>query len=308
MPTFIPTGVGELAQDISSKPIGRFAPSPTGDLHFGSLLAALASYCAAKSLSGSWLLRIDDIDGPRSVAGSADAIQRTLEQYGFEWDGAVQWQSEQHERYQQALAELGNRQLIFHCGCSRKILPPGEIYPGNCRLNTVAVQSQPADYHRAEHALRCRLEGQLNFNDAIQGEQTLTLENDVGDIIVWRRDKLVAYALACAVDDAENVSHVVRGADLLGNTAAQIALMKSLGLPVPEYAHIPVAIDANGDKLSKHSKAQPVSALPPLPTLLKAWNILGQTNIHPSSVSDFWMQATTHWQISSVPRVHRLHT
>lgn len=288
--------------------MGRFAPSPTGDLHFGSLLAALASYCSTKSLSGIWLLRIDDIDGPRSVPGSADAIQSTLEKYGFEWDGSVQWQSEQHERYRQALAELVNHQLIFHCGCSRKSLPPGKIYPGSCRVNTVAVQNPPADYHRAEHALRCKLEGQLNFIDAIQGVQHCSLEEEIGDVIVWRRDRLVAYALACAVDDAENVSHVVRGADLLGNTAAQIALIQSLGLTVPEYAHIPVAIDTNGDKLSKHSKAQPVSTLPPLITLLKAWNFLGQTDIHPFSISDFWTQAISLWDISRVPRVHRLPT
>jgi glutamyl-Q tRNA(Asp) synthetase len=266
----------------------------------------MASYCDAKSKSGLWVLRVDDIDGPRSAPGSADTIQRTLEQYGFRWDGPVQWQSERLERYQNAVSELVNRQLIFNCGCSRRSLLAGKIYPGNCRNNTVAIKPPPADYHREDHALRCALAGHLEFTDAIQGVQNIVLEKNVGDIIIWRRDNLVAYALACAIDDAENVSHVVRGADLLGNTAAQVAIMQALDLPVPEYAHIPVAINANGDKLSKHTKAQPISSMPPLTTLLMAWQILGQADLQPISIADFWKQAITHWQIPCVPSVQRL--
>jgi glutamyl-Q tRNA(Asp) synthetase len=308
VPADNPTSVGRLAQDIAEAPVGRFAPSPTGDLHFGSLLAAMASYCAIKNESGLWLLRVDDIDGPRSVEGSADAIQRSLEQYGFEWDGPVQWQSARLERYQDAVSELVKRSLVFDCGCSRRSLPAGKIYPGNCRRDTVAVQPPPADYHRQDHALRCTLSGQLEFTDTIQGVQNIILEEYVGDIIIWRRDNLVAYALACAVDDAENVSHVVRGADLLDNTAAQIALMQALDLPVPKYAHIPVAIDANGDKLSKHSKAQPISSMQPLTILLKAWQVLGQENLQATSVAEFWEQAFSHWQTARVPSVLRLST
>jgi glutamyl-Q tRNA(Asp) synthetase len=308
VPAEIPTSVGKLAQDIDATPVGRFAPSPTGDLHFGSLLAAMASYCATKSRSGLWFLRIDDIDGPRSVSGSADAIQRTLDQYGFGWDGPVQWQSERLERYHNAIAELVSRQLVFACSCSRRSLPAGKVYPGKCRSNIVAIKPPSAQYHRAEHALRCVLSGQFNFNDTIQGVQNINLEKDVGDIIIWRRDNLVAYALACALDDAENVSHVVRGADLLGNTAVQIAIMKALDLPIPEYAHIPIATDANGDKLSKHSNAQPISSMQPLKILITAWQTLGQVELQATSISEFWNAALAQWQISSVPRVQRLST
>jgi len=268
----------------------------------------MASYCATKSQSGIWLLRVDDIDGPRSVPGSADAIQRTLDQYGFEWDGPVLMQSERVERYQQAVASLVSRQLVFDCGCSRRQLPAGKIYPGNCRHSRVAIKSLPADYHRADHALRCELSGQLEFTDAIQGAQKVLLERDVGDIVIWRRDNLVAYALACAIDDAESVNHVVRGADLLGNTAAQIAIMRALNLSVPKYAHIPVAIDANGDKLSKHSKAQPISSMPPLKVLITAWQVLGQPNLHVNSIADFWKQAIANWQMTCVPSVRLIST
>lgn len=266
----------------------------------------MASYCSTKSKSGLWLLRVDDIDGPRSVPGSADAIQRTLEQYGFSWDGPVQWQSQRLDRYQQAVAQLVDQQRLFTCDCSRRSLPTGNVYPGKCRSNTAAIKPPPADYYLADHALRCALSGQLEFTDVIQGLQSVTLEKNVGDIIIWRRDNLVAYALACAVDDAENVTHVVRGADLLANTAAQIAIMQALNLPVPEYAHIPVAIDANGDKLSKHSKTQPLSSLDPLPILLSAWQVLGQTEIQATSIADFWTQAITNWQMSCVPGEQRL--
>ena len=268
----------------------------------------MASYCAIKNESGLWFLRVDDIDGPRSVPGSAEAIQRTLEQYGFEWDGPVQWQSERLERYQDAVSGLVKRNLVFDCGCSRRSLPRGKVYPGTCRNDTVAIKPPPADYHRQDHALRCTLSGQLQFSDAIQGVQIINLEENVGDIIIWRRDNLVTYALACAVDDAENVSHVVRGADLLGNTAAQIALMQALDLPIPQYAHIPVAIDANGDKLSKHSKAQPISSMQPLTILITAWKVLGQADFHATSVADFWKQAFSQWQMSCVPGALRLST
>lgn len=286
--------------------VGRFAPSPTGDLHFGSLLAAMASYCDVKYRDGQWLLRIDDIDGPRSVPGSADSIRTTLAQYGFEWDGAVQWQSQNINQYRSALETLVNRRLVFACNCSRRSLPSGEIYPGKCRHNIRTHSPDGNDYFVADHALRVRLTGHLMFEDAVQSMQTTQLDRDVGDIIVWRRDNLVAYALACAVDDSQTVSHVVRGADLLGNTSAQVAILKALNLPVPKYAHIPVAVDHNGDKLSKHSKAPMISSQPVVPTLLQAWNFLGQVTLEADSVSDFWTQAVSSWQLCKVPREMRL--
>ena len=266
----------------------------------------MASYCDAKQQGGRWLLRIDDIDGPRSVPGSADAIQRTLDLYGMEWDGPVQWQSQHLDRYRSSLASLVKKRLIFACSCSRRSLPSGQIYPGNCRNNLLTHDEHCNNYCIADHALRIALTGSLSFQDKVQGAQPINLDEHVGDIIVWRRDKLVAYALACAVDDAQSVSHVVRGADLLNNTSAQIAIMRALNLPVPEYAHIPVAIDSNGDKLSKHSKAQPISSQATVPVLIQAWNFLGQVLLDAESVSDFWAQAIKLWQIEKVPNAMRM--
>ncbi len=301
MPPDYPQTVGSLADPSSLTPVGRFAPSPTGDLHFGSLLAAMASYCDIKQRDGLWLLRIDDIDGPRSVPGSADSIQHSLEQFGFEWDGPVQSQSQHAERYKSALAAMISQKRIFACSCSRRSLPTGEIYPGLCRQNTVLYDATTSDYTVKDHALRATLTGSVSFIDAIQGPQHTQLEQHLGDIIVWRRDNFVAYALACAVDDAQAVTHVVRGADLLGNTSAQLAVMQLLGLSEPVYAHIPVAVDADGHKLSKNSNAASIAEGSALPLLLKAWHFLGQDNIQASSVSDFWSTAIKQWKLSCVP-------
>jgi len=293
--------VDSLSRTRPIAPTGRFAPSPTGDLHFGSLLAALASYCDIKQQGGKWLLRIDDIDAPRSTPGSPDAIQRSLEQFGFEWDGPVQWQSQHAERYHQALSALIELQLIFNCNCSRRSLPAGKPYPGLCRSKVVRFQAERSHYEAEDVAFRCRLNGCISFVDGVQGLQSIDLGNSVGDIIVWRRDGLVSYSLACAIDDADTSSHVVRGADLLESTSAQIAIMSALGMQPPSYAHIPVAVDNNGDKLSKHSKAQPITDLNPLPTLLQAWRFLGQDAIYAESLSEFWEQAIQAWNLPSVP-------
>ncbi|ASJ75301.1 tRNA glutamyl-Q(34) synthetase GluQRS [Granulosicoccus antarcticus] len=291
---------GRLETAPAARPIGRFAPSPTGELHFGSLLAALASYCDARQRNGVWQLRIDDIDGPRSVPGSADAIQRSLESHGFQWDGPILWQSHRIERYHAALAALIDKQLVFACNCSRRSLPAGQIYPGHCRNQLVTLTPV------ADHALRLHMLGKVEFTDAVQGLQQFDLSLDVGDSIVWRRDQLVSYALACAVDDADNVTHVVRGADLLEGTGAQLGIIKALDLRPPEYAHLPVAMDVNGDKLSKHSKAPPIDEFEPLTTLAQAWQALGQIDIEASSVTEFWSQAISHWQMARVPRVRRI--
>ncbi len=291
---------------MQSELIGRFAPSPTGDLHFGSLLAALASYCDAKHHHGRWHVRIDDIDEPRSVAGSASAILKSLDIYGFEWDGDVLWQSHHLPRYADALSELVKHQFIFTCNCSRRKLPSGMAYPGNCRDQVVPYAGKDACYRKHDHALRCRMRGQVSFTDAVQGSQTVNLETDPGDIIVWRRDQLVSYALACAIDDSDKATHVVRGADLLSSTSAQIGIMQALHIPVPQYAHIPVALDANGDKLSKHSKAPAIITQEPLPTLLQAWNFLEQIPMTPGSVEEFWQHAVPAWSMDRVPAQTRM--
>ena len=290
---------GRLEDAPATSPVGRFAPSPTGELHFGSLLAALASYCDARQRGGLWQLRIDDIDGPRSTPGSAESIQRTLENLGFEWDGPILWQSTRLERYHEALYLLIDKGLIFACNCSRKMLPRGEVYPGRCRKH------QATRHPVADHALRMRMLGKIAFTDAIQGLQQFDLALDVGDSIVWRRDQLVSYALACAVDDADNVTHVVRGADLLQGTGAQLAIIKALDLTLPDYAHLPVALDANGDKLSKHSHARAIDESDSVTVLLQAWQALGQTECHAATLKDFWNHAIPQWQMDRVPRVRQ---
>ncbi len=290
---------GRLDNTPATSPVGRFAPSPTGDLHFGSLLAALASYCDAKQRGGLWQLRIDDIDGPRSTPGSAESIQRTLENHGFEWDGPILWQGSRLDRYHAALNLLIDKDLIFACNCSRRSLPRGETYPGRCRENRVT--HEPV----ADHALRMRMLGMIAFTDAIQGLQQFDLALDVGDSIVWRRDQLVSYALACAVDDADNVTHVVRGADLLEGTGAQLAIIKALNLTPPDYAHLPVALDVNGDKLSKHSHARAIDESDPVTVLLQAWHALGQTEFHAATLQEFWNHAIPQWQMDRVPRVRQ---
>lgn len=285
-------------------PAGRFAPSPTGDLHFGSLLAAVASYSEARSKNALWHLRIDDIDKPRSVPGSALRIQDSLRRYGLHWDGDVQWQSERNTRYRQALERLIKRGLVFSCGCSRRSLPASQIYPGTCRDNRVRSIDEPV----IDRALRLVLPDSIDFDDGVQGKQTIELSADVGDVVIWRRDKLVSYTLACAVDDTTDCTEVVRGADLLKSTAAQLAVMHYLASDAPRYAHIPVAVDPNNDKLSKHSNAAAIDNMDPVQTLHRAWHFLGQPGFAASSIDDFWSTAKPLWQLQRVPRSQRLTT
>ena len=262
----------------------------------------MASCCEARRQGIPWRLRIDDIDGPRSVAGSSQRIQQALRLYGLPWDDEICWQSQHHERYSNALAELIHQGLVFSCSCSRRTLPAGKPYPGTCRTNRVRSDDEPV----IDRALRLELPERINFHDAIQGKQTVSLSCDVGDMIIWRRDKLVSYSLACALDDALDCSEVVRGADLLSSTAAQIAIMRYLSLEPPRYAHIPVAVDVNDDKLSKHSKAAPIAQLEPLTTLLRAWRFLGQAPIQSSTITGFWSAAFKLWTLSAVPHTLRL--
>ena len=254
---------------------GRFAPSPTGDLHFGSLLAAMASYCQAHTCGARWQLRIDDIDRPRSVQGSAERIQQSLLNYGLQWDDPIVLQSQHQDRYTRALSSLIQRGLVYKCNCSRRSLPAGKIYPGHCRANLLESLDAPI----GDYALRIQLHGTIDFNDGVQGQQHIALHEDIGDVIIWRRDKLVSYSLACAVDDATDCTQVVRGADLLPSTGAQIAIMQAMSLTVPDYAHIPVAVNTDNDKLSKHSKAPSIDSLPITRTLHQAWHFLGATRI-----------------------------
>lgn len=237
---------------------GRFAPSPTGPLHWGSLFTAVVSYLDARANDGVWQLRIDDLDAPRSEPGAADAIQRCLDAHGLWWDGATDYQSQHRERYEHALDTLDTMQRLFLCTCSRRDLA-GRAYPGTCRHRTSSALAE-ARAGRDNSALRVRVDpAPLRFTDRFAGPRMHPLAAECGDFVVRRRDGLVAYQLATAVDDgATEMTHVVRGRDLLDSTARQIALMDLLGLARPSYGHIPLLVDQQGSKLSKQHGAAPV--------------------------------------------------
>lgn len=239
--------------------VGRFAPSPTGPLHFGSMVAALASWLDARAARGRWLLRIEDVDGPRMQAGAAELILRTLEGLGLTWDGPVLYQSLRAARYEAALRSLARH--TYWCGCTRREIADSslalaadgaQIYPGTCREGLTEG--------RSARALRLRSSSEpIEFTDRVQGRQRQNLERDVGDFVLYRADGQFAYQLAVVVDDAEQgVTDVVRGADLLDSTGRQIHLQRLLGYPTPRYLHVPVAVNSTGDKLSKQTGAEPV--------------------------------------------------
>jgi glutamyl-Q tRNA(Asp) synthetase len=283
---------------------GRFAPSPTGPLHFGSLVAAVGSYLEAKTHQGVWLVRMEDLDPPRTTPGAADGILNTLETYGFEWDGPVLYQSHRSEMYEAALARLRESSQLYPCACSRKEIADsamqgleGPVYPGTCREGLNG---------RDARAWRVRTTREnITFTDAIQGDQSQSLEQDLGDFILKRADGLYAYQLAVVVDDAaQSITHVVRGADLLDSTSRQIWLQRLLGLPMPHYAHLPVAVNARGEKLSKQTLAQPLDIAKPAAALWDALDFLGQ---HPpaelrDSLASLWSWAKACWQLNSVPK------
>lgn len=233
---------------------GRFAPSPTGPLHLGSLATALASYVQAKAGLGRWLLRIDDLDPPRTMPGAADQIMASLEALGLHWDGPALFQSRRLDAYAAALERLAANGLVYPCWCSRKDLAGMATYPGHCRRRTGPPPPGP-------FALRIDTTGAaIAFEDALQGPVTQDLETEVGDFVLYRRDGVHAYHLATVLDDAEQgVTEVLRGIDLLGSTPRQIFLERLLQLPAKSYAHVPVLIDSSGQKLSKQNLAPAVA-------------------------------------------------
>ena len=235
--------------------VGRFAPSPTGRLHLGSMVAAVASWLDAKVHGGKWLVRMDDLDPPREVAGAADDILRTLEGFGLTWDGPVVYQSDRHEVYRAALDEMIQSDFAFGCACTRKVLAEAdglEVYPGFCR------DGPPTEVAPRSWRFKMPKAPALAWNDRIQGMQSLEREA-VGDVTVLRADGHWAYHLAVVVDDAEQgITDVVRGADLLSSTGAHVALQQALSVETPRYAHVPVMQNNQGQKLSKQTKAVPV--------------------------------------------------
>jgi len=286
---------------------GRFAPSPTGPLHFGSLIAALGSYLEARRRNGEWLVRIEDLDPPREVAGADRLILENLERYGFEWDGEVVYQSHRNDYYLDALDSLQRMGLLYRCGCSRKEIAersgqlglPAGVYPGTCRARQADIRQQ--------HALRLLTEGQqVEFQDAIQGTIKQDIAEAVGDFVLRRADGPFAYQLAVVVDDAEQgITEVVRGSDLLDSTPRQILLQRYLDYPTPGYCHLPVAVNAEGLKLSKQTFAPPLDLAQPIPSLWQALRFLGQTppmELLEADLDSFWRWAIAHWQADAVPR------
>ncbi|WP_438970841.1 tRNA glutamyl-Q(34) synthetase GluQRS [Methylophaga sp.] len=285
--------------------VGRFAPSPTGPLHFGSLVAAVASYLDARSNEGSWLIRMEDLDKPREMPGAADDILRTLTAFGFEWDGEVVYQSQRYEAYQASLDKLISRDRVYTCSCSRREIAAiahagieGPVYPGTCR----------SGMRQTEKAQAWRIKASAShviFNDFFQGNIDHQMKLDIGDFILKRADGLFAYQLAVVVDDAETgITNVVRGVDLLNSTSRHILLQYLLTLPSPQYAHIPVVTNAQGKKLSKQTHAEPVHVKHAGHYLIDAFHFLGiDTSYYSASESlpALWKQAVKDWRLFAVP-------
>jgi glutamyl-Q tRNA(Asp) synthetase len=289
---------------------GRFAPSPTGPLHFGSLIAALGSFLDARSRGGEWLVRIEDLDPPREVRGAADDILRTLEAFGMHWDGEVVYQSQRQDAYQQALERLAQADLIYPCACSRKTVQKhaarggnATVYPGTCRNGL--------PQGREARSLRLRVaDVDIRFTDRTQGSIGEWLPESSGDFVIRRADGLYAYQLAVVVDDAEQgITDIVRGADLLDSTCRQIFLLQSLDYAVPRYLHLPLAVNENAEKLSKQTNAPAVSRRQAVPSLTAALRFLGQSvpqGLEKSGLSDFWDWAIEAWDPRRIPNVRMI--
>jgi glutamyl-Q tRNA(Asp) synthetase len=278
---------------VGREALARFAPSPTGPLHLGSLLAAVGSYLDARSAGARWLVRIEDLDTPRVVPGCADEMLRTLEAFGFEWDGEVLFQSTRRDAYRHALAQLSAEGRIYPCSCSRKDLAGLDDesgYPGTCRAGP--TRSGPT-------ALRFRVsDAPIHFDDLFQGAQRFDLAT-CGDVVVERRDRLASYQLAVVVDDAfQGITRVVRGADLLSSTPWQIELQQALSLTRPIYGHLPLLLEPDGAKLSKSRRALPLDLDSAPRALFSTLTHLSQTpppDLAHSSIKEVWKWALGHW-------------
>lgn len=284
--------------------IGRFAPSPTGPLHFGSLIAAVGSYVQARSQRGLWRVRIEDIDPPREQRGAATNILRALDIYGFRWDGGVMYQSRRTQAYRAALDQLVSTRQAYYCNCTRKQVEAngepgafGTIYSGICRSRNLT----------RGRSLRVVTNDQpIRFEDQNFGGCCQRLESEIGDFIGSRADGFIAYHLAVVVDDAEQgITQIVRGADLLDTTARHLHLQQLLRLPTPGYLHLPVAVDRRGFKLSKQTRARPISLRDPVPELIAALAFLNHRPppaVCGAPLDDIWRWAITHWNSSRLPK------
>jgi len=282
--------------------IGRFAPSPSGPLHFGSLLAAVASYLDAISNQGHWLIRVEDLDPSREPPGTAEIILSQLDDFGLTTDQPILYQSDRISAYSEALAKLESMSLIYRCTCSRQRLRAlGGRYDGHCR----DLQFPPEQ----DYAIRLQTKDvNIAFTDLIQGRFSQNINRETGDFVIKRRDGLFAYQLAVVIDDAfQQITHVIRGCDLLDSTPRQIYLQQLLHLPTPEYGHIPVAVNDQGQKLSKQHFAEPISGHNKMILLKDALTLLGVKPPHNwqfNSVSELLDWAIDHWSINTVPSVY----
>ncbi|MFK7975660.1 MAG: tRNA glutamyl-Q(34) synthetase GluQRS [Halioglobus sp.] len=278
---------------------GRFAPSPTGPLHQGSLIAALASYLDARHAGGTWLVRMDDLDPPREEPGAADAILDTLQAHGLHWDEAVMFQSQRASAYEAALATLTAGGHLFYCECTRAMQGPEGICCGNCGYRQEWVGESRAVRTRVPDAT------EICFTDLIQNEQRSALGQDSPDFIVKRKDGLIAYQLAVVVDDAaQGITHIVRGSDLLETTHKQVYLQQVLEHSTPTYAHLPVITTAQGQKFSKQNHAPPLVNALAQQNLRSALLFLNQAMPDETidSVSGILEYAIQHWALDAVPR------
>ncbi|WP_349432754.1 tRNA glutamyl-Q(34) synthetase GluQRS [Methylomarinum sp. Ch1-1] len=298
-----------LSGSGSKRYIGRFAPSPTGPLHLGSLYTALASYLDARSHRGLWLLRIDDLDTPRNVPGAAEQIINELQIFGLHWDGPIDYQSEKLADYHHAIDRLLEEQRLYRCSCSRKSLAEAThnqhpIYPGFCRV-TPPDANQPA-------ALRIKTDDlMLFFQDRLQGFIQQNLSRELGDFIVQRKDRIVAYQLAVVIDDhQQNITDVVRGYDLLDSTPRQIFIQRLLGYQRLSYMHVPIIVDEQGHKLSKQTHAQAVDTQRPAHTLFLLLKLLKQkppASLGKANVTEILDWAIAHWQPENLKKVRAIH-
>ncbi|GHD37373.1 tRNA glutamyl-Q(34) synthetase GluQRS [Parahalioglobus pacificus] len=278
---------------------GRFAPSPTGPLHKGSLIAALASYLDARAHSGQWLVRIEDIDPPREQAGATQSILNSLQAHGLYWDDDPLFQSTRSDAYEHAITRLHTDGLTFACQCTRAALGPDGCCNGRCEASSTSLTPPTATRFRVERATV------ISTDDGVQGQQSWPLGQDAPDFVIKRKDGLFAYQLAVAVDDAQQgISRVVRGSDLLDSTPRQIALMGALGYDAPEYSHIPILATPDGQKLSKQNHAAPLADQTAAANLREALDYLGQppppTTLE--SPVDILTAATTQWSEAAIPK------
>lgn len=290
-----------IHSDPSQPYIGRFAPSPTGPLHFGSLLAALASYLDARLHQGQWLVRMEDLDPPREVPGASDEILSMLDAYGLYWDGKVMYQSQRQEAYQETLQYLLDQQLAYYCDCSRQQIQQRQTkhYDDYCRQRQGHV-GQPS-------AVRLITDDRLiQFADRLQGLQQSHLHRETGDFVIRRKEGLFAYQLAVVVDDAEQgITHIVRGSDLLDSTPRQLYLQQLLGLPSPSYGHIPVIVNSQGQKLSKQTYAPALQRSSSGPVLCAALRFLGcppEPGLEQASCTEILSWAMENWQLQRTPK------